>query len=446
MSVGARLRALRVDVTPARRSRDFRLMLLGSTIFTLGQAISYVAVPFQIYTLTGSNTMVGLIGLVELVPLLVAGLWGGALADHVDRKRLLVLTGAAQVAFTLILAVNAFLPDPHIWVLFAVAPFLVSAAALQRPSREALLPRTVTHDELPAANALGALGWQTGNLLGPTIGGLILAGAGAGWCYAVDVVGIMTATVLYARMRAYPHREETTRPSFSGIAEGLRYAVSRRDLLGTYVVDIAVMFLAMPIVLFPALAETIFAQPHLLGILYTSETVGAMVASGFSGWHTRIHSYGKVVVLAASTYGVFIALAGQAPTFWWCCAALACAGAADMTSAVFRMTLWNQSIPETLRGRLAGIEMLSYSVGPLGAQVRAGYTADTWGVRKAITAGGLVSVVGVVLAASALREFWGYDARTDEHLLAERARRAAHGETGEAGRASAHGEPGSVGA
>ena len=229
-------------------------------------------------------------------------------------------------------------------------------------------------------------------------------------------------------MSAFPHREQTTPPSLRGIAEGVRYAISRKDLLGTYFVDVAVMFLAMPIVLFPALAETIFARPHLLGLLYTSETVGALVASALSGWHRRIHSYGRVIVIAACGYGVFIALAGQAPSFWLCCLALALAGAADMTSAVFRMTLWNQSIPESLRGRLAGIEMLSYSVGPLGAQIRAGYTADTWGVRRAISFGGVASVVGVVLAAAALQDFWRYDARTDEHLLAERARRASHGE------------------
>jgi MFS family permease len=425
-----RLKGLRVDLTPARESRDFRIMVLAGTIFTLGQAISYVAIPWQIYTLTGSNTMVGLIGLVELVPLLIAGLWGGALADHVDRKKMLVATGAAQVLFTALLAVNAFRDEPHIWVLFAVAPFLVSAAALQRPSKEALLPRTVRHDQLPAANALSALGWQTGNLLGPTIAGLVLASAGAGWCFTIDLVGITLAVALFARMSAYPHREETTAPSFRGIAEGLSYAVRRKDLLGTYLVDIAVMFLAMPIVLFPALAETIFRQPQLLGLLYTSETVGAMVASALSGWHKRIHAYGKVVVIAASLYGVGIAVAGQAPTFWLCCLALAFAGAADMTSAVFRMTLWNQSIPENLRGRLAGIEMLSYSVGPLGAQIRAGYTADTFGVRRAITAGGVASVVGVVLAAAALQDFWRYDSRTDPHLLAERERRAAHGEVG----------------
>ena len=422
--------SVRLDLTPFRRHRDFRLLVAASTLFYLGQAISYVAVPYQIYTLTGSNTMVGLIGLVELAPLLLAGLWGGALADHVDRKRILVLTGVAQVFFTSLLAVNAFLANPRIWVLFAIAPFLVTAAALQRPSREALLPRTVDHDELPAANAISSLGWQTGNLLGPTIGGILLASVGAGWCFTVDVLGVLAATGCYLALADYPHREETTPPSLRGIAEGLRYALARKDLLGTYVVDIAVMFLAMPLVLFPALAATIFAQPELLGLLYTAETVGALLASTFSGWHPRIHSYGKVVVIAASLYGLFIALAGQAPTFWLCCLALAAAGAADMTSAVFRMTLWNQSIPENLRGRLAGIEMLSYSIGPLAAQVRAGYTADSWGVRRAITVGGLASVAGVVLAAVAFQDFWRYDARTDRHLLAERERRAAHGEAG----------------
>lgn len=427
MSLVDHLRRVRVDLTPARRSRDFRLLVVAGTMFYLGQAISYVAVPFQIYHLTGRNTMVGLVGLVELVPILVAGLWGGALADHVDRRRMLVGTGIAQAVFTALLALNAALPAPHIWALFVVAPFLAAAGALQRPSREALLPRTVAHHELPAANALNSLGWQAGNLLGPTIGGILLAGVGAMWCYAVDVVGITVATSLYAAMGSYLHRSGTTPPSLAGIGAGIRYAASRRDLLGTYFVDIAVMFLAMPIVLFPALAQDVVRRPELLGLLYTSETVGALLASSLSGWTSRVRRYGRAIVVAASLYGVGIAAAGLAPTFALTLVALTFAGAADMISALFRMTLWNQSIPENLRGRLAGIEMLSYSVGPLGAQVRAGFTADAWGVRRAITAGGAASVVGVAVAAVALREFWGYDAATDPHLLAERARRAEQG-------------------
>lgn len=429
MTVIERLRGLRLDLTPARRSRDFRLLVSASTTFYLGGMVAYVAVPFQLYSITGTNTVVGLIGVVELLPLLVAGLWGGALADHVDRRRLLVGTGMAQAAFTVVLMVNAFLTEPRVWVIFAVAPFLSAAGALQRPSREALLPRTVHHDELASANALSSFGWQFGNLVGPTVGGLLLASVGAGWCFAVDVLGLSVATVLYRRMGTYPHRDATTPPSLSGIADGIRYAVSRRDLLGTYVVDIAVMFLAMPLVLFPALAQSIFARPELLGLLYTSETVGATIASATSGWVRRATRYGRLVVVAACCYGMFIALAGQAPTFWTCCLCLCLAGASDMVSALFRMTLWNQSIPETLRGRLAGIEMLSYSTGPMGAQVRAGFTADLWGVRRAITVGGVASVAGVVLAAVALREFWRFDAATDRHLQAERARRAGLGES-----------------
>ena len=161
-----------------------------------------------------------------------------------------------------------------------------------------------------------------------------------------------------------------------------------RDLLGTYLVDIAAMLLAIPVVLFPALAEDVFRHPELLGLLYTSETVGALLATVTSGWTKRVHHHGRAIVVAAAFYGGFIALAGIAPGIWWCMGAFALAGAADMISAVFRSTVWSQTIPESMRGRLAGIEMLSYSLGPLGGQVRAGFVADAWSVRASITSGG----------------------------------------------------------
>ncbi|WP_238993389.1 MFS transporter [Nocardioides caldifontis] len=424
MSWRDRVRALRMDVTPWRSSRDFRLLLVAGTVFYLGGMISYVAVPFQLYDLTGSNVAVGAVGLVQLVPLVVGGLYGGALADHVDRRRLLVLTGVAQVVITALLAANAFRSSPDVWAIYVLAFLHAAASSLQRPSREALLPRTVAHDELVAANALGGLGMQIGILLGPTIGGLLLASVGAGWCYAVDVVGLVVATGLYAAMASYPHREETTPPSLRGIVEGVGYAVRRRDLLGTYLVDMAAMLLAIPVVLFPALAEEVFSRPELLGLLYTAETVGAMVATATSGWAGRVHHHGRAIVIGAATYGGFVALAGLAPSFGLCLAMLACAGAADMVSGIFRATVWNQTIPESMRGRLAGIEMLSYSLGPLGGQVRAGFAADLWSVRGAITSGGVACVMGVAATAVALRTFWSYDARTDPHARAERARRS----------------------
>jgi MFS family permease len=417
-----------MDLGPFREHRDFRLLLVAGTVFYLGGMMTYVAIPFQIYQLTDSNLAVGAVGLVELVPLIVFGLYGGALADHVDRRLLLIWTGIAQAVFTTWLCINAFSDNPRLWEIFVVSGLLASASALQRPSREALLPRTVRHDELTAANALSSFGMQAGVLVGPTIGGLIVASAGPGWCFLVDIIGLFLASMMYAAMRRYPHVGETEPPSLAGIGKGLRYAFSRRDLLGTYIVDLAAMLLAMPVVLFPALAEKIFTQPHLLGLLYSAETVGALVAMALSGWTSRVHHHGRAIVVAASLYGGCIALAGWSPTIWLAVLFFALAGAADMISAVFRGTIWNQTIPDSLRGRLAGIEMLSYSVGPLGGQVRAGVVADRWTVRGSIISGGVSCVAGVTLTAFWLRDFWRYDARTDEHAVAQREARQLAGE------------------
>lgn len=422
-----RLRGVRVDLTPLRTSRDFRLLFFAGTVFYFGHMLTYVAIPFQVYKITDSNIAVGAIGAVELVPLVVFGLYGGALADHVDRRRLLIYTGVAQAVLTALLAINAFSSDPQVWVIFVLAALLVSASALQRPSREALMPRTVTHREIPAANALTSLGMQAGLLAGPALGGLLVAYAGIGWCFAVDVVGLAIATTLFMLLKSYPHSDETTAPSLRSIGAGLSYAVNRRDLLGTYLVDLAAMFLAFPVVLFPALAEDVFARPELLGLLYSAQTFGALIATALSGWTGRVNRHGRAIVISAAAYGAFIMAAGLAPTMEWCLIAFAFAGAADMISAIFRGTIWNQTIPESMRGRLAGIEMLSYSVGPLGGQVRAGVVADVWSVRGAIASGGAMCVIGVLLTAASLRDFWGYDASTDEYALAERAARAAAG-------------------
>jgi MFS family permease len=419
-----------MDVTPLRESRDFRLLFSAGTVFYLGGMVSYVAIPFQVYDLTGSNFLVGAIGLVELLPLVVFGLYGGALADHVDRRRLLVGSGIAQLVLTAALAANSFRDEPSLPLLFGIAALLAATSSLQRPSREALEPRTVHHDQITAANALSSFGMQVGVLVGPAIGGVLIAWVGIGWCFVVDVAALAVACCLYAAMRPYPHRGETTPPSLRGIAEGWRYAIGRRDLLGTYVVDIAAMLLAMPVVLFPALASEVFDRPELIGLLYSAETVGALVATALSGWTSHVHRHGQVIVVAAASYGACIALAGLAPSFGVALVCFAMAGAADMVSAVFRGTVWNQTIPEHMRGRLAGIEMLSYSVGPLGGQVRAGFVADAWSVRGSIVSGGVACVGGVLLTAALLRDFWSYDSRTDEHAVAERERRAAAGEAG----------------
>jgi len=413
-----------MDTTPLRQSRDFRLLFTAGTVFYFGAMMTYVAIPYQLYTITGSNTAVGLVGLVELFPLVVFGLYGGALADHVDRRRLLIGCGLAQAVLTLVLAVNASFEQPRTWFIYVVAFFLAAAQSLQRPSKEALLPRTVGHDQITAANALDSFGMQAGVLVGPAVGGLLLAHAGATWCYAVDVVGLLAASLMFRAMGSYPHRDETTPPSLAGIGEGLRYALSRRDLLGTYLVDIAAMLLAIPVVLFPALAEEVFREPALLGLLYSAETVGALIATATSGWTGRVTRHGRAIVIAAALYGGFIGLAGLSPSIWLALVFFALAGASDMISAVFRGTVWNSTIPESMRGRLAGIEMLSYSLGPLGGQVRAGFVADLWSVRGSIVSGGFACVAGVTVTAAWLGDFWHYDSQTDPYAQTERERRA----------------------
>ena len=420
-----RMLGLRVDITPLRTSRDFRLLFVAGSVFYLGAMVSYVALPYQIYQLTRSNFAVGAIGLVEVVPLVVFGLYGGALADHVDRRKMLVATGVAQAVLTAVLLVNATVSQPQTWVIYLIAALLSVAQSLQRPSREALIPRVVRHHELPAAVSLSSLGRQIGMLVGPAIGGLLLAGAGIAWAYALDVAALAVATVLFTALRSYPPTDVSTPPSIAGIVEGIRYAAGRKDLLGTYVIDMVAMFMAMPTVLFPAFAGDVLDEPAMLGMLYTAGGIGTLAATLTSGWTARFPHHGRAVVVSAAAWGAAVGLAGLAPNAGVAVFFFAVAGAADMISGIFRSTIWHQTIPDEKRGRLAGIEMLSYSLGPLGGQVRAGLVADLTSVRASIVSGGILCVVGVAATGTALREFWRYDSRTDEHATRERDLRAA---------------------
>ena len=411
-------------MTPLRTSRDFRLLLAAGSVFYLGQMVTYVALPFQLYHLTGSNFAVGAMGLVELVPLIIFGLYGGALADHVDRRKMLVLTGAAQAALTAVLLLNSLSGRPQVWLIYVLGGLLSTAYSLQRPSRDALLPRVVGHDELPAATALSSLSMHVGVLAGPIVGGLLVGTLGVPWGFGVDVAGLVAATLLFARLRPYPPSGQSEPPSFAGIADGLRYAIRRRDLLGTYVIDMVGMFMAMPIVLFPAFASDVLREPASLGLLYTAEGIGSLAATLLSGWTSHVHHHGRAVVVATMVWGGSIAAAGLAPSVWFAVLFLAISGAADMVSGLFRSVIWNQTIPDEMRGRLAGIEMLSYSIGPLGGQVRSGLVADVTSVRTSIVSGGVLCIIGVAACSAWLRGFWGYDARTDEHAVRARAARA----------------------
>jgi MFS family permease len=413
-----------MDLSPWRGSRDFRLLWSAGAVTLFGSFLTMVALPLQLKALTGSALAVGAVGAVELVPLVLCGLWGGALADAWDRRSIVLWTEAVQGVCTLGLVVDTLLPHPAVWPLYVVAALSSAAGALQRPSIDALTPQLVRHDQQTAAAALNSLRWNVGAILGPVLAGLIATTAGIGVAFEVDLATFAVSVLLLARLRPVPPAPDAERASVGAVVTGLRYARSRPDLLGSYAVDLAAMFFAMPVAVFPFLAEKLHAS-WALGLMYASFAVGSLLVSVTSSWASRVSRHGRWIVGAASCWGVAIACAGLARNVWAVLACLVAAGAADMVSGLFRAALWNGTIPDELRGRLAGVELLSYSVGPQLASVRAGWTAAAAGVRTSVLAGGVACVVAVGALALALPTLWRFDARTDEHALALAARRAA---------------------
>jgi MFS family permease len=412
-----------LDLAPWHASRDFRYLLCSGTITMIGTFATLVAVPVQVKQLTGSYVAVGLVAAAEFVPMVVFGLYGGALADAIDRRRMVVLTEVGLLCCSAVLLVNALLPQPKLWPLYVVAAVVAAVDSLQRPSLDGLIVRYVPHEMMAAAAGMSAVRWNIGAIVGPALGGLVVAAADVQAAYAVDCATFLLSVPLLLRMTPAPSRPDAERAGFASIAAGLRYAAGRRDLLGTYLVDVAAMVFAMPQALFPFLADQMDA-PWALGLFFSAGAVGSAVAALTSGWTGHVHRHGLGVILAAAGWGAAIALAGVGGSVAVVLGCLALAGAADMISGVFRSTIWNQSIPDELRGRLSGIELLSYSSGPMLGNARAGLVAQLGGARFSIVSGGLACVGAVGALAAGLRAFRRYDASTDPYVAAERAERA----------------------
>jgi MFS family permease len=403
------LKRLGVDLTTLRTSRDFRLVFLGGTVSGFGSFITYVTIPFQVAKLTGDPLAVGLLGLCELIPLLVMAFVGGALADYLDR-RLLVRGGEfALTALTGVLLVNALTGSNHLWLLYVVAALSACVDGVQRPALEAMIPRIVTPEELPGTMALRSLGYSVAQLLGPAAAGLLLSAFGLAWAYAFDLATLAFSLICLTLVRAVPPPPSADRPSVRSVVAGVRYAGSRPELLGTYLVDINAMFFGMPQALYPFLA-TQLGGPKVLGLLYAAPAAGDMLATLLSGWTARVQRHGLMVLLAAAFWGLGIVGVGLSHLLWLTLLCLAFAGAADFVSGIFRDIIWNQTIPDHLRGRLAGIELLSYTTGPLLGQLRSGTMARTrLGVGGSIWVGGVLCIAGTVALGAALPRFFRYN-------------------------------------
>ena len=403
------------DITPLRRHRDFRLFLFGRGASYFGSMITEVAIPYQAYQLTHSSLVVGAIGAVELVPLVSFAFLGGAIADWADRRLVVLVTQSLMLLTAALLLLNAvFLNRTHLTaalvILFVIGAIRAAVTSVQRPSVDAMLPRLVDRAELVAAGALSSIQMNTAIIAGPALGGVLIAVFGLPAAYGVDVATFLLSLALLGGIGSLPAPPGSERPSLRGIGEGIRYALSRQELIGTYTVDMVAMFFGMPMALFPALADRL-GGPSVLGLLYAAPSVGSLMASATSGWANRVHRHGLAIVVAASGWGVAIAAFGLAPSVPLALFFLALAGAADMISGVFRMAVWNQTIPDALRGRLAGIELISYSSGPALSGVESGVVATLFSPVVSVVSGGVACVIGAVVLAAALPKFLSYDNR-----------------------------------
>lgn len=401
--------AFSLDISLLKISRDYRLLFISHTISFFGSMMSYVVLPWQMYQLTKSSLAVGMLGVTEFVPVIVMAFIGGALADYFDRRRMVLISEALMALGSAALIVNSLLPHPQTWLLFICATAFSGLNGLKRPSLEAITPKLLPPELIPASSALRSAGATIGGILGPALGGLIATAVGPTLAYSLDFGTFAVSLAALWMMRTSPPPPGADRPSLRSIAEGLHYAWSRKELMGTYLIDINAMFFGMPMALFPAIATRLGSSS--VGLLYAAPSVGALLVTLSSGWTARVNLHGLAVTIAAALWGVAIIGFGFASHLWLALACLVLAGAADMVSGLFRMIIWNQTIPDHLRGRLAGIEMISYTTGPLLGNTEAGIVATLFSVRTSIVSGGILCVVGTGLLALALPAFLRYDGR-----------------------------------
>ena len=411
-----------IDLSPLKKYPDFRNLWTAGLISYLGSMITYVALPFHLKEITGSYLAVGILGVIEIVPLIIFGLYGGVLADSVDRKKMIWATEAGALVIVAILLANSILPNPATLVIYVAAALFAVVDGLQRPSMGAILPRLVSHEDLPSATNLLTLRWQFGFIVGPTLGGIIFSTFSISAGYAIDIATYLISLVFLARVRNIPPSSKGDKPSLAALLEGVRYAFSRQDLLATYVIDLAAMFFAMPNALFPFWADLLHT-PWALGLFYAAGVTGAIVVTLTSGWTKDYRFHGKAIIWAAIGWGAAIALAGLTDSLIIVLICLAIAGGSDQISGLFRNTIWNQTIPDNLRGRLAGIELLSYSVGPLAGQLRAASMAAATSLSFSVTSGGIICVVVVAILAILMPDFRKYDAQTNKYAVQERENR-----------------------
>lgn len=397
-----------IDLSILSRNRNFRLLYIGQFISFFGTMITVVALPYQIYTLTHSTLMVGLLSLSQLLPLLITALLGGVFADRYHRRALLLVTEVLLAIGCIVLASNAYLDHPKVSIIFITATLMSAITGLHRPALDSIKQQIIPKKDFPAVSALLVSTYSISMIGGPAVGGLIIANFGTVTTFIVNFftffVSFIALILMQNIVREKPLKDQST---VAALISGIRYATSRQELMGSYFVDFIAMIFGMPTALFPAIAQS-HGGAKTLGLLYSAPAVGAFIVSVFSGWTKHIKYHGVAISISASLWGVSIILFGLSSHFWIGLFFLCVAGAFDAISGIFRSTLWNQTIPNEYRGRLSGIEMISYLSGPKLGDTEAGLMAAAFGVTFSIVSGGVLCVVGVGICCYFLPKFVAY--------------------------------------
>ncbi len=398
------------DIRPLQVSPAYRRLFFGNAIGQLGQQMTNVAVAIQVYALTESSFYVGLVGLFALAPLVAFGLYGGAIADAMDRRTLALLASAGLWGISVLLAVQALLGLESVWLLYGLIAVQSAFYALNNPARGAIVPRLLDKHLLPAASALNMATFNLGFTIGPIVGALIIQWQGFAAAYLIDVVTFAAAYYGLYRLPPMPPEGEVTRAGWKSVVDGLRFLKQARNLRMTFVLDLCAMVLAQPRALFPALAYKVYGGgAATVGILQAAPAAGALVAFLFSGWISRVRLHGVAIVVAIVGYGAAVGAVGFTDLLWWGVIFLALTGAADMISAAYRSTILQVAAPDHLRGRLQGVFIVVVAGGPRAGDFLAGSVAGAVGERAALLVGGAACILGVAVAIAMQRDFLRYD-------------------------------------
>ena len=404
---------LAADFTPYRESPELRRLVTGNVVSGMGTQAALVALPFQVYTQTDSALLTGLLGAAELGPLVAMALLGGALADRFDRRRLLLFDQIALVLVAVALYFAAVSGEPSIALLYVLGGLLAGFGALQNVTRSAIVPNLVPREQMPSALAINFGLYQLTMVVGPGLGGLLIAAGGVEAAYAADAISCLAMVGAAASLSPQRPAAEhgAGHPAIRrSIADGLRFVRRSPALMGSFAIDLGAMTFGMPRALFPVLAVSVYgAGASGTGLLFASVSAGALVAALTTGWLERVNRLGLITIVAVCLWGLAIAAAGLAGSLWFAAAMLAVAGAADSVSAVCRSVINQTVTPDAMRGRMSSVFSVVVTSGPRLGDVEAGAAAAIGGTRFAVVSGGLACLGATAIVVAAFPALLAYD-------------------------------------